>query len=361
MNPERVERWSSAKRILAVRLDAMGDVLMTTPAIRALKNSAPERHVTLWTSMAGAHAGRLVPEIDDLLISEAPWMKPRPGRESAGLEMVEMLRAPRFDAAVIFTLSTQSALPAALTCQLAGIPLRVARSRENPYDLLSDWLREDEDVPSRHDVRRQLDLAKFVGATTPDERLSLQVPQGARIKAGARLASFGIEPGSPWCVIHPGASAPSRRYPVEHFATAARELATHGWQFVVTGGPDEEQLCLDLCTAVGGKARPFGSATFDELAAVIGIAPLIISNNTGPAHIAAAVGTPVVDIYALTNPQHTPWQVPHRTLSHEVPCRNCFKSICPEQHNACIRLVSPRDVARAAMELMDQRNEALHA
>jgi len=92
-----------------------------------------------------------------------------------------------------------------------------------------------------------------------------------------------------------------------------------------------------------------------ELAALLKRAPLLISNNTGPVHVASAVGTPVVDLYALTNPQHTPWGVPCRVLSHDVPCRNCFKSICPEGHNDCLRKVPPADVVRAALELLGDR------
>ena len=88
------------------------------------------------------------------------------------------------------------------------------------------------------------------------------------------------------------------------------------------------------------------------LAALIGLAPLMISNNTGPVHVAAALGTPVVALYALTNPQHTPWQVPSRVLFNDVPCKFCYKSICPLGHHNCLRLVEPEDVVHAAAELL---------
>ncbi len=92
-----------------------------------------------------------------------------------------------------------------------------------------------------------------------------------------------------------------------------------------------------------------------ELAALLRRAPLLISNNTGPVHVASAVGTPVVDLYALTNPQHTPWGVPCRVLSHDVSCRNCYKSICPEGHNDCLRKIPPGDVVQAALDLLRHR------
>jgi ADP-heptose:LPS heptosyltransferase len=81
-------------------------------------------------------------------------------------------------------------------------------------------------------------------------------------------------------------------------------------------------------------------------------APLLVSNNTGAVHVAAAVGTPVVDLYALTNPQHQPWMVPHRVLFHDVPCKFCHKSVCPEGHHHCLRLVAPRQVVEAARGLV---------
>src|SRR5256885_14547893 len=101
-----------------------------------------------------------------------------------------------------------------------------------------------------------------------------------------------------------------------------------------------------------------GSLDLAELAALLARSDLLVANNTGPVHLAAAVGTPVVALYALTNPQHTPWMVPSRVLSHEVPCRNCYKSVCPEGHHDCLRRVPPGDVVRAAVELMDGSGRA---
>jgi ADP-heptose:LPS heptosyltransferase len=78
----------------------------------------------------------------------------------------------------------------------------------------------------------------------------------------------------------------------------------------------------------------------------------LLANNSGPVHLAAAVGTPIVDLYALTNPQHTPWGVPNVVLSNDVPCRNCFKSVCPLGHQQCLAGVAPEAVARAVRELL---------
>src|SRR5207253_5065384 len=94
-----------------------------------------------------------------------------------------------------------------------------------------------------------------------------------------------------------------------------------------------------------------GCLDLEELAALLASAPLLLSNNTGPVHVAAAVGTPVVDLYALTNPQHTPWAVPHRVLFHDVPCKFCFKSVCPERHHRCLTEVTPAEVVDAVLDV----------
>ena len=95
-----------------------------------------------------------------------------------------------------------------------------------------------------------------------------------------------------------------------------------------------------------------GQLTLGELGALIADAALVVCNNSGPAHLAAAAGTPVVVLYALTNPQHTPWKVPCRVLNHSVPCRNCLKSVCPQGHHRCLLGVEPETVADAAVELL---------
>ena len=348
--------WRDVRNVLCVRLDAMGDVLMTTPALRALRESAPGRRITLLTSPAGAEVAALVPEVDHVLVFQAPWIKatgadPDPRHD---LEFVERLRDRGHDAAVIFTVFTQSPLPAAYLCHLAGIPLRLAQSRENPYHRRSDGVPESDSFPDpRHEVRRQLDLVASVGARTRDERLSLAVPEMARARIDRLLKDAHVDPTRPWAVIHPGASAPSRRYQPDGFAAAARMLALEGWQIAFTGAQDERELVEGIRLAMAAPSVSFvGVLDLAGLAALIEAAPLLISNNTGPVHVAAAVGTPVVDLYALTNPQHTPWAVPNRVLSHHVPCRDCLKSVCPMGHHDCLRLVPPESIVEAARELV---------
>lgn len=348
--------WERAERLLCIRLDSLGDILMTTPAIRALKHARPDRRITLLTSPSGEAAAGLIPEIDEILVYEAPWMKASPSRPDSRVDRVALddLRARHFDGAVIFTVYSQNPLPAALLCYLADIPLRLAYCHENPYQLLTDWVPDPEPAAEiRHEVRRQLDLVAAVGARTDDERLSLHVPDDVWADARRALRDRGLNLEQPWCVVHPGSTAASRRYPPESYAEVVRHLVTdHGWSAVLTGSSDERDLVREIAaTAAVPLYDLTGALDLASLAAVIASAPVLIANNTGPAHIAAAVGTPVVSLYALTNPQHTPWQVPSCVLSHDVPCRWCYRSICPEGHHACLRQVPPEAVVTAALDL----------
>jgi lipopolysaccharide heptosyltransferase II len=358
------ESWDRACNLLAVRLDALGDVLMMTPALRALRESRPGRRITLWTSTAGAEVAPLIPVVDETLVYDAPWMKATGPRHDSrpDFALLERLRRAHFDAAVIFTTYSQSPLPAALFCYLAGIPLRLAHCRENPYQLLTAWVRETEpEDQQRHEVRRQLDLVATIGARIADERLVLRIPGKARRRIGLLLEEAGIGHGRPWVVVHPGASAPSRRYPSEHFAAAAGQLIREaGVQVLFTGSEEERPLVEEVRRSMGVPSWSLvGRLNLAELAALLERTPLLIANNTGPVHVAAALGTPVVDLYALTNPQHTPWRTPHRVLFHDVPCKYCYKSVCPQGHHDCLRKVAPEEVVRAALELLQEQRPPL--
>ncbi len=340
--------WARVRKLLCVRLDSIGDVLMSTPAMRACKESFG-CSVTLLTSAAGAAVAPLVPEIDATIAFAAPWMKPPAARGDEAV--IRRLKAERFDAAVIFTVYSQNPLPAAYLCYLAGIPLRLAHCRENPYELLTDWVAEPEPAAQvRHEVQRQLDVVAAVGARAAERRLSFSVPQAAREAVQGHLAGFD----RPLVVVHPGASAASRRYPPEQFARAADlVIAETGCHAVFTGDAGEADLVRSVQERMAQTSRSLvGRLNLAELGALIDAADLLISNNTAPAHIAAALGTPVVDLYALTNPQHTPWEVRSRVLYHDVPCRNCYKSVCPQGHHDCLKRVAPETVASAALELL---------
>jgi ADP-heptose:LPS heptosyltransferase len=368
-------RWARAANILCVRLDNMGDILMCTPAMRAIAQTLPGSRLTLLASPAAAAVAPFIPELHAVMTYSAPWVK---GSKPAGPDeteaLVRRLRTAAFDGAVIFTSFSQSALPAALLCRQAGIPLRLAHCRENPYELLSDWIADPEPAQGiRHEVRRQLALVAGIGCRPYSERLSFAVRDADRDWVRRRLRGVLVGAGRRWVLMHPGASAPSRRYPPAHWSSVIRMLTgTHGVQVVLSGEACDaaliagiiEEACATGAAADTGQAGAApktssmvhslaGELDLGKLGAAIALAPVLASNNTGPAHLAAALGTPVVDLYALTNPQHTPWQVESRVLFHDVPCRNCYKSVCPQRHHLCLAGVEPWRVVEAARSLLD--------
>ncbi|MFC0398758.1 glycosyltransferase family 9 protein [Paraburkholderia rhizosphaerae] len=355
--------WGTeVKRILCVRTDNLGDVLMTTPALRALRDAVPGRHLTLLTSAAGCALAPFLPDIDDAIRYDAPWCRHRPAQAfAADLAMRTLLHERKFDAAVIFTVYSQNPLPAATLCYLAGIERRLARCRENPYALLSDWLPEREpEQGTQHEVPRQLSLVGAVGAHAADTRMRLRVTDLERAALDAELVARGIDASTPVIVVHPGASAASRRYPAERFGLACAALVHEtGMQVLVTGGADEASLAHALRAAAGASSQRLihdltDALDFGPFAALIERARVLVSNNSGPVHIASALGTPVVDLYALTNPQHGPWQTPHRVLFRDVECRWCYRSVCPQGHHACLLGVEPRDVVDATRDLLEE-------
>ncbi len=350
------ECWRGARRVLAVRLDNLGDVLVTTPAIRAIRESVPGAELTLLASPVGAQAGRLNPDLDDVIVYEAPWMDPwhKLPQDSAREERaIAALRERRFDGAIIFTSFRQSPLPAAYLCYLADIPLRAAASIDGPGSLLTTRHKHPETM--MHEVERGLDLVGALGMGADERDLVLHVPDEAR----AAIAGLVGENRRPLVVIHPGCSMPARTYPWDQFAAVADLVVERlGATVVLTGTSDERELVGRIRGRLRPGTPPFtrvvaGELPFAEFCALIEAADLTITNNTGPMHVAAAVKTPTVALFALTNPpeQWGPWRVPHRLLNHDVPCRICYSRVCPHEHE-CLRLVTPEIVVNAAEELL---------
>jgi ADP-heptose:LPS heptosyltransferase len=198
------------------------------------------------------------------------------------------------------------------------------------------------------------------GFHTSELDLVMRVP-GASLEAMARwLPAEGIVRDRPLVVVHPGCSMPARAYPWEMYAQLADQLIEDlGCRVLMTGAPEE----VGLVERIRGAMRrtclsAAGSVSFREFAALLALADLVVTNNTGPAHMAAALKTPVVDLFALTNPpeQWGPWRVPHRMLYQEVPCRLCYSRVCPLDHQ-CLRGVDPSRVAAAARELLVEAAE----
>ncbi|MDH0737153.1 glycosyltransferase family 9 protein [Achromobacter spanius] len=349
--------WQQCAHVLCIRLDNMGDVLMCSPAFRALRQ-AGARRLSLLTSTSGAKVAPHIPEVDTVLAYDPAWVKNGSQGHDQDVEAIARVRALRPHAAVIFTAYSQSPLPAALLCHLAGVPRVLAHCHENPYRLISDWVRDTEPQAGiRHEVQRQLDLVASVGAHCEDERMSFRVTDNDRFALRTKLHHAGVTEAGGWICAHAGATASSRRYPARQMVQALVELRGDGRRILLLGGHEDADLAPALAEArqwLPGLIDLSQGLTLGELGAALEASALMICNNSGPAHIAAALGVPVVDLYALTNPQHTPWQTAARVLNHDVPCKYCYRSVCPEGHQACLAGVAPTRVATAARDLLNQ-------
>lgn len=313
--------WANCKNILCIRPDNLGDLVMSSPAIRALKETFGSK-ITVLTSSMAAGIARHIPEIDEMMVFDVPWVKTNQysGPEQF-IKVVDQIKAKQFDAAVVFTVYSQNPLPTVMIPYLAGIPNRLAYCRENPYQLLTDWVPDKEPYDIiRHQVRRDLDLVAAVGAYTKNENLSLSVNNDLADLIDQKLADAGVDPGKPWLILHPGVSEPKRLYDQDQWVQAGKKIVKElGYQVLLTGVKSEKHLTDAIQSAIGEEAFSLaGLFNLEEFICLISRSRILLSVNTGTIHIAAAVGTPVVVLYALTNPQHTPWNVSSRVLTFPV-------------------------------------------
>jgi ADP-heptose:LPS heptosyltransferase len=330
-------------RTLAVRLDSLGDLLVTGPAIRAL--AAGSEHVTLLCGPRGRGGAGLLPGVDEVRCWRAPWIDPEP--DPVDRDEVERLRdelaAGRYDRAVVFTSFHQSALPTALLLRLAGVPWVGAISEDYPGALLDLRVTGVPDDIPEHE--RALWLARAAGAELPPGDDGL--PAVRRDPAARPTA---VEP--PYVVLHPGTSAPARAWAPQRYRFLADRLVELGHRVVVTGGPGEEELTAFVA---GGVALDLGGRlSVAELTEVLALADAVVVGNTGPAHLAAAVRTPVVSLYAPTVPavRWRPYGGPVVLLGDQhAACRDTRATACPIPGHPCLDSVMPGEVVAAVTAL----------
>lgn len=340
-------------RVLVVRLDSMGDMLAAGPAIRAVARDADR--VSVLAGPLGRQAAQLLPEVDDIAVWPCPWISnPAPDVSRADIEdVIARVRQLRVDRAVILTSFHQSPLPTALVLRLAGVAWIAAGSEDYPGSLL------DLRLPIPGDVAepvRMLELVRSAGfelATGDDGRLRVRRPLpgvDTVLHLPARV---------PFVVVHPGANASARAYPTPLWAAAVGRLVREGWQVVLTGTTAEKHLTSGITEvtppdAAGAVHDLAGTLTLPELAAVLDRAEVTVIANTGPAHLSAAVGTPVVSLFAPVVPavRWAPFGVPVALLGdQESPCRGTRWVTCQLEGHPCLSGVTSTEIADAVRRL----------
>lgn len=321
---------------LITRLDSLGDVLLAGPAVAAATAHGP---VTFACGPRGRAAARMLPGVGELVVLDTPWIdaRPKPVSSAALDAFVARIAAIAPERAAILGSFHQSPLPTALLLRLAGVPEIAAICADRAGTLLDHRLPDPGDV---HEVKRNLRVTAALEIASPRPAPPVEVIR----KPSARPERL---PEGRYVVIHPGASVPARAWPRRRHRELVRRLAVAGHRVVVTGGAEE----MELTAYVAGRhALDLGGrTTLPALAETLAGADAVVVANTGPAHLAGAVGTPVVSLFAPTVPsaRWRPWAVPHELLAAAVDCAGCRAHTCPEDVHRCMERITVDDVVSA--------------
>ena len=340
-----------SRHVLVARQDSMGDVLLAGPAVRAV--AAGAGRVTLLCGPRGRAAGELLPGVDELVVAHAGWIDAEPRRvtREAVDELVDRLVELEIDQALVLTSFHQSPLPLALLLRMAGVETIAAVSVDYPGSLLDVRHRGDDDL---HEVERGLSLAATLGYRLPEGD-----DGGLRVRLGRAADAPELE--GPYVVVHPGASVPARAWAPRRHAELVDALVERGRRVVVTGDSSERPLT----SLVAGPRRPEvadlgGRVDLAGLARVLAGAEAVVVGNTGPAHLAAAVGTPVVSLFAPVVPavRWRPWGVPYVLLGDQgAACAGSRARVCPVPGHPCLDGVPVDEVVAAVERLAPVRQE----
>lgn len=357
------------RRVLVVRLDSLGDVVLAGPAVRAVAAGHSDEPSEVWLLCGpqGAPAGRLLPGVHGVLTWSCPWIAhPAPAVTPDHIaELHQLVQSCRPAEAVILTSFHQSPLPLALLLRLAGVSAITGASVDYAGALLDVRLRPGQDFPEdQPETHRALGIARAAGFELPpadDGRLRLLPVESEQHLAavhgwiGSALQHRPEHPAAPYLVVHPGTDASARSWPAAHFKTLVAMLSECGFTVAVTGGTAESELTRFVAGAdgvdLGGRTDAAG------LAALLAGAGAVITGNTGPAHLAAAVGTPVVSLFAPVVPvvRWAPYGVDTEILGdQEAPCRGSRARICPVPGHPCLTSVTATDAARATLRLLSR-------
>jgi len=341
------------RTILVIRLDHLGDVLMTTPALAALRGTCPEARIDVLAAPWGKAALAGNPHVDRVLEATAPWYDPRRGELPAPEDLfgaAARLRREGYDwgfdmrgdprVALFYLLPAARRRFGFAALGLEGLltDARLYERRRSPLDLA-------------------LDLASAAGARGASRRPVFVVDGGARRRAGERLAAAGLPAGSRYAVIAPGSNRAGARWGGERFASVCDRLVEGGLQVVLTGRDADAGVTRE----VSARARrppidTTGRLDLGELAALLERAEVLVTNDSGASHLAAAVGCPIVAVFGPTDPSLTfPYADGERFVSLSAPIdhpRPCFVPGCPSDHG--FSRIAPDEVASAALRISRQ-------
>ncbi len=340
------------KRILVIRLDRLGDVILSTPVLDALRRKFPHAFIAMMVRPACRDVVEGNPHLNEVIVYE----KESAHRTIRGtIRFAWALRRDAFDTALVLHPSNRSHwIP-----WLAGIPRRIGYDRKSAW-LLTHRLPHRKQEGEQHEARYALDMLQIFGVTPEVPQPFVPIHPEAAKRIDALFGQRAIRSTERLVAIHPSASCVSKRWMPERFAEVAdRLIAEHGIRVCVIG---DEAAGTHAQAMVGAMRRPalnlVGQVSVSELAALLTRCELLISNDSGPVHVAAAVGTPVVDIFGrnqrgLSPQRWGPLGEGHVVLHKEVGCVTCLAHNCDIDF-LCLTSLSAEEVYRAAVTILER-------
>lgn len=362
---------STRRRILVVRPDHLGDLLFLTPALSRLRRAFPDAEIVALVGPWGEPVLAANPNLDRLIVWDFPWFDRRPRGSLLGpylslLRLARRLRREQFDLAIQFRADFWWG---ALAVRLAEVPEHLG------YDVPAVRPFLTRAIPVAHGLHaadENLRLVESIAGPGPAERLAFPIDESARRRA-AELLGMGqgsatevaAAGGRPLVALQTGAGAPVKLLPPERLVEVGRALAERfGARIVVLGGMGEVELVRRVTEGLGGDAIPLaGKTTLTELAAVLERCRLVVGPDSGPLHLAVAVGTPSAHLYGPADPRRFgPYGDParHRVISSSWPCSPCGQLAFSEAElklHRCISHISVDQVVEVASTLL-QTNPA---
>jgi heptosyltransferase II len=350
-------RFSPA-RMLIRGTNWIGDAVMSEPALSAIRQAFPKADITLLVKPAIAELFQQHPAIDHLLVYEH---RGRHARLSGKWALGSELRRGRFDVAILF----QNAFEAALLAFLAGIPRRYGYGTDGRAFLLSDAITAPNRTALAHQTQYYLDLLRPLGITPLPAAPRLFVSDSEEERMTQRLMEAGIQATERLIGINPGSTYGSaKRWLPERFAQAAdRMVEQFGGRVVIVGAAGEEALGQAIAEKMLSKPVVLsGRTSIRELMSIIKRCRLFITNDTGPMHIAAAFGVPVVAIFGSTDFRTTsPFGETHQIVRQPVECSPCLLRECPIDHRCMTGVTVEQVYEAAAKQLKDMSGQTSEA
>lgn len=277
------------RKILLIRTDRYGEFILNIPAIRAVREAFPAAQISILLGHGSAEIFSGSPYVDEIIIYD----QSRSSGLRRGFEFIRRLKKKKFDLAVIFNPKKNFNI----MVFLAGIPVRLGYDRKWGF-LLSQRIKDEKYLGNKHEIEYNLDLVRKIGVDTKDFSLSLPVTVQDEQATAEILAGFGIRESDFLVALHPWTSDASKQWPVENFLALAQEIVhKYHCKILVIGGREEAGFAQEFSRRVAGMVNLAGKLTLKQAAACLKRCKVLVSNDSGPVHLAACVNTPVVTVF----------------------------------------------------------------